>query len=271
MPAEFSSHRPLANRVLVVASSAKKMNELVAGIEAMGGKALSFPVIEVHEIDNKHPLDEALASLKEYTWIIFTSAYGVRFFMQQLKRAGLSLPPESMPRICAIGPATAQEVQESGYKVELIPEKYVAEGLVEALEKYYGGLQALAGCRVLIPRAKEAREVLPEVLSTAGILVDAVPCYETVRAEPVQEILQQLKGKKPDMLLFTSSSAMKGFVEILGKEEGIRMLMESAVAVLGPVTASTAESFGKRVEVMPRENTVASLLEAIREYYGSRG
>jgi uroporphyrinogen III methyltransferase/synthase len=243
---------------------------LAAGIEALGGNALSFPVIEVQDIEDKKPLDEALASLKEYSWIIFTSAYGVRFFVQRLRQIGINMPAESMPRICAIGPATAREVRESGYSVELIPQKFVAEGLVEALGKYHGGLQALAGRRVLLPRAKEAREVLPEELAAAGIRVDAVPCYQTVRAEAAQGILRQLKSKKPDMLVFTSSSAIKSFIEILGKDAGIKMLLESAVAVLGPVTGCMAESFGKSAEILPRENTIASLLEAIREYYGGR-
>jgi uroporphyrinogen III methyltransferase / synthase len=265
----FSS-KPLANRTILIACSPKKLAELASGIESMGGNALSLPVIEVHATDDMRPLDEALASLKKYAWIIFTSAYGVRYFFQRLRQTGIKLPPENMPRICAIGPATAREVHESGYSVELIPEKYVAEGLIEALEKYHGGLQALAGRRVLIPRAEAAREVLPEALTAAGIRVDAVPCYQTVRAEPDPEILQQLRNQKPDMLVFTSSSAIKSFIDILGKDAGVRMLQESAVAVLGPITGDTAASFGKSADIVPRENTIASLLEAIGEFYGSR-
>ena len=262
--------KPLANRTILVVCSAKKLAALASGIEAMGGNALSFPVIEVRDIEDKQPLDEALASLKEYSWIIFTSAYGVRYFVRRLRQIGIKLPVESMPRICAIGPATAREVQESGYRVELIPEKYVAESLIEALEKYHGGLQALSGRRVLIPRAAEAREVLPEALAAAGIRVDAVPCYQTVRVKPAPEILQQLSNQKPDMLVFTSSSAIRGFVDVLGKDAGVRMLLESAVAVLGPITGNTAESFGKSAEVLPGENTIASLLEAMGEFYGNR-
>ncbi len=264
---ETSFHGPLASRTVLVACSARKLGALVAGIEAMGGQVLPFPVIEVHAIDDTQPLDAALASLKQYAWIIFTSAYGVRFFMQRLKRSGIPMPPDLMPRLCAIGPATAREIRESGYGVALIPEKYVAEGLVEALEKYHGGLEALAGCRILIPRAKEARAILPETLSAAGILVDVVPCYETVRAEPDREILLLLRNRKPEMLVFTSSSAIRSFVEILGKEEGTRLLLESAVAVLGPVTGNTAESFGKIPDVVPRENSIESLLEAICSYF----
>jgi uroporphyrinogen III methyltransferase / synthase len=270
MSDEYFLPKPLANRTILLACSAKKMAELAAGIEAMGGNALLFPVIEVQDVEDKQSLDNALASLNEYAWIIFSSAYGVKFFVQRLKRLGIRMAGENMPKICAIGPATAKEIHESGYDVELVPEKFVADGVLEALTKYHGSLEALAGRRVLIPRAKEAREVIPEALAAAGILVDAVPCYQTVRAEPVQASIEQLKNQHPDMIVFTSSSTIKSFVEILGKREGIKALMESTVAVLGPITADTAESYGKSPDVLPRENTIASLLEAIHEYYSRR-
>lgn len=267
MPGETFSSTLLAHRTVLLACSAKKMEALADGITAMGGTALRFPVIEVQEIEDKKPLDNALARLGEYEWIIFTSAYGVKFFVQRLEQVGVRLVAESKPRICAIGPATAKEVREAGYEVELVPEIYVAEGVVDALRRYHGTLDFLAHQRVLIPRAKEAREVLPEALAAAGIRVDAVPCYQTIRAEPSQEALVQIRKKSPDMLLFTSSSTIRSFIEILGQEEGIGMLMQSDVAVLGPITASTAASYGKTPNILPAENTVASLLSAIAEFY----
>jgi uroporphyrinogen III methyltransferase / synthase len=263
-------HKPLLNRTILVACSAKKMVELVAGIEAMGGNAVPFPVIETQDIEDKQLLDKALNSLQEYAWIIFTSAYGVSYFMQRTRDLGIRTSAQEMPNICAIGPATARALQEFGFEAALIPDKFVAEGVIDALEKYCGGLQALAGRRILIPRAKEAREVLPEALAAAGALVDVAPCYQTVRAEPDGDVLSRLKERKPDLAIFASSSAIKNFVDILGQEDGKRTLTESAVAVIGPITFRTAESFGKRPEIIPKENTIASLLEAIRLYYSSR-
>jgi uroporphyrinogen III methyltransferase / synthase len=253
-----------------VACSAKKMVELIAGIEAMGGNAIPFPVIETQDIVDKQLLDKALHSLQEYAWIIFTSAYGVSYFMQRMQELGIRTSAREMPTVCAIGPATARALQEYGFEAALIPEKFVAEGVIAALEKFCGGLQSLAGRRILIPRAKEAREVLPEALAVAGALVDVAPCYQTVRAEPDEDVLNRLKERKPDLAVFASSSAIKNFVDILGEEDGRRTLAESAVAVIGPVTFRTAESFGKRPEIIPKENTIASLLEAIRLYYSSR-
>jgi uroporphyrinogen III methyltransferase / synthase len=262
--------KPLLNCTILVACSAKKMVELVAGIEAMGGSTLPLPVIETQGIDDKRVLDKALNSLHEYAWIIFTSAYGVSYFMQRMNELGIMMSAEKMPDICTIGPATARALQEFGYEPTLIPDNFVAEGIIEALEKYCGGLNTLAAKRILIPRAKEAREVLPEALAAAGALVEVAPCYQTVRAEADGNILDRLRKQKPDLAVFTSSSSIRNFVDILGQEDGKRTLLESTVAVIGPITAGTAESYGKRPEIIPEENTIASLLESIRLYYSSR-
>jgi len=246
------------------------MAELVAGIEAMGGDAVPFPIIEAQNIEDRHLLDEALSSLQKYAWIIFTSAYGVSFFMQRMNELSISMNVQNMPKICAIGSATSRAVKESGYDVALIPQKFVAEGVVEALGKYHGSLQALAGHRILIPRAKEARELLPEALAAAGILVDVAPCYQTVRIEPDASVLRQLREKNPDLVIFTSSSGIRHLVNLLGDDDGKSMLMKSVVAVIGPITCSTAESFGKHAEIVPKENTIASLLEAICQHFVAR-
>jgi uroporphyrinogen III methyltransferase/synthase len=261
------SVKPLKNRTILVACSNKKMVELASGLEKMGGKVLPFPVIEAQAIEENHLLDKALHSLREYTWIIFTSAYGVSFFGKRWIELGMPLTSPSMPKICAIGPATAAALEEFGWKAILIPKQFVAEGVLEALGTYHGGLQALAGHRILLPRAKEAREILPEALSAAGVRVDTIPCYQTVRAKIDEEIAQQVREKNPDLVVFTSSSAIRNLMEILGQESGIKMLMESTSAVLGPITGNTLKSFGKLPDIIPEVNTVAALLQAICNYY----
>jgi len=120
---------------------------------------------------------------------------------------------------------------------------------------------------MLLPRAQEGRELLPEALSAAGARVDVVPCYKTVRAQIDGGVLRQMKENKPDLAVFTSSSTIRNLMEILGRQEGEKLLLHSAVAVIGPVTGQTAASFGKSPEIVPKENTVKALIEAIRIYY----
>jgi|WetSurMetagenome_2_1015567.scaffolds.fasta_scaffold09963_2 uroporphyrinogen III methyltransferase / synthase len=264
MTSSFNSLKPLQGRTVVAACSESKLEELAAGLQGLGAKVLPFPVIELRPLEDTRLVDRAIESLHEYEWIIFTSVHGVRFFLQRLR--AVAREQQAIPNICAIGPATAKALVESGYTVALVPEKFAAEGIIEALETRVGGLGVLAGCRILIPRAKEGRDLLPNALLAAGALVDVVPCYQNARPDPDENILNQLRTVNPDMFVFTSSSAVRNMIDILGYEDGKRMLLKMVVAVLGPITGSTVESYGKFAEIIPRESTVASLLNEICIY-----
>jgi len=268
MSAESQLSRQLQNLHILVACSAKKASKLAAQLEIMGADVLAFPVIEVQELEDKRLLDRAISFLHKYDWIIFTSAHGVDFFMKRLGESGHA--NQSMPSICAVGPATAASVKQYGLKTALLPSQYVAEGVFQALVDYHGGIRHMAGLKILLPRAAKARELLPEALAEAGVLIDTVPCYQTVRAKTDPEAMQKLHEKRPDLLVFTSSSTINNLVDILGADAGHKLLMESTVAVIGPITAETAEAHGKSADIIPRENTISSLLEAIRDYYSSQ-
>jgi uroporphyrinogen III methyltransferase / synthase len=259
--------KPLQDLTILTVCSAKKLSELASGLRAMGGTVLPFPVIEAKGIEDAHLLDRSLESLRGYDWILFTSAYGVRFFMQRLNESIVDTAGRTMPKLCAIGPATAAELKEFGYEATLIPDRFLAEGVLEALGKYYGGMQNIAGKRLLLPRALKARELLPTALAEAGAQVDVIPCYQTVRGKIDADVLLQLRKKDPDLIVFTSSSTIANLFETLGSEIGKRLLRHSTVAVLGPITGHTAESYGKSPEIIPNESTVPSLLEAISRYY----
>jgi uroporphyrinogen-III synthase len=246
------------------------MSELASGLEAMGGDVLPLSLIEVREIDDTAPLDAAVEFWNKYAWVIFSSVHGVDIFLRHWRRRAHRMKASDMPKICAVGPATGKAVEDHGLAVELVPESYVAEGVIEALEKYHGGLGALAGRRILLPRAKEARDVLPDALAAAGAIVDVVACYETVPARLDEDSLRRLRSRSPDLAVFTSSSAVKALIRILGVDEGSKMLHNATVAVLGPVTAGTAESFGKHPEIVAQESTIRSLLRDIAAYYGKR-
>lgn len=268
MSSPINPLKPLQNRTVLLACSDKKADALAAGLAGMGAKVLHLPVIELRALEDTRPLDSALARLQEYSWIIFTSSHGVRFFMRRLQGIESFDRAKTMPKICAIGPATAKDVRDFGYEVALIPEQFVAEGVVAAIGKYSGGLQSLAGQRILIARAEEGRELLPAALTASGSHVDVVACYRNVRADPHPDFVRQIRNAPIDLIVFTSSSTVRNMVDILGPEDGKRMLLDSVVAVLGPITGDAVESFGKRAEILPEENTIVSLVEAIRLYYG---
>jgi uroporphyrinogen III methyltransferase/synthase len=143
----------------------------------------------------------------------------------------------------------------------LIPEEFIAEGVLRALMARYGGVDRLAGARFLLPRAKEGREVLPKELARAGATVDVVPCYETVPGEIPEEIRRDLDICAPDLLVFTSASTVRAFASLLGPN------CKGKVAALGPVTAETAVAMFGRCDIVPDEATIRSLLDAIRIFY----
>lgn len=258
---------PLINRTVLVACSAKKMSRLLSGLEAMGAIALPAPVIQIVELKDNRRLDESLRFLRKYSWVIFTSAHGVSYFMRRSEELGVRIDGREMPKICAIGPATAREVREHSCKVDLMPDEFVAEGVVQALFRSCGGANALKGLRILIPRAKVGREVLPDALARSGAIVDLVPCYQTVQAPLDDALIEALHERLPDLVVFTSSSTVTSLVTLLGPEVAQPLLRRSTVAAIGRITGETLESFGRKADIIPEESTIPSLLDAIRRYY----
>lgn len=264
MTAPSLPNPPLANKRVLVACSARKSDALAAGLTSRGAEVLLAEVIRIREIADRSAMNSALAQLESYDWLVFTSSYAVLFFSKYLNERGAV---RSLPRVCAVGPATAATARERGFEVELVPEDFVAEGIVRALAQRQGGMHRLARLRILLPRAREARDVLPRELASAGAVVDVVPCYENVPGEIDDGVLRLIRERRIDLLVFTSSSTVKNFLTLVGEELGRSILGGTAVAALGPVTARTVESFGKKCDIVPTENTIPSLLEAIHHYY----
>jgi uroporphyrinogen III methyltransferase/synthase len=170
------------------------------------------------------------------------------------------------PRICAIGPATAAALKNGGLQVSLVPKEFVAEGVIHALAEIHGGMHGLAGTRHLIPRALQARDLIPDALRAAGARVDVVPCYETIMPSLTPEQLGRYRDHPADLIVFTSSSTVDNFVHLFGCEESTRMMHQATVATLGPITARTLTAHGKPADIVPAQNTISALLEAIRKH-----
>ena len=262
-----SFERALEHKVAAVACSSEKAGVLSSGLQAMGAEVLILNVIALQPIPDNMAFDAALDELGRYDWAILTSAYGAKLFAQRLREREISFAGLSALKIGAIGPSTAKILTESGLRVDLIPENFVAEGILRALEEYHGSRRHLGGKRILLPRAQEARDILPRSLRIAGAIVKVVPCYRNSLGTIPQEVKQKMKAFPPDLLVFTSASAVNNLLTLLGSEAGRSLLRATTAAALGPITAAAMQTHGKKAEILPRENTIPSLLQAIREHF----
>lgn len=259
--------KPLAGMRAFVACSEKTAARLEEGLKLQGAHARAVPVIEIRASASPGLLDAALDSLGSYEWVVFTSSYGVLHCLERMKQR--RLPPDRLARvkICAIGPETASQLRAAHLEPALLPDAYTAEGIVAALTAWYGGTARLAGRRILLLRAREARDLLPRELSAAGAVVDVVACYENLPAAVDPAVVEELRRDPPHLLVFTSSLTVRNFIALLGDQDGRRLLASATVAALGPITAATVQSCGKKPEIVPPQNTVAALLEAIRSHF----
>ncbi len=245
---------PLAGLRVVVTRAEGQAGGFVHRLEALGARVIEFPTIAVCLSDDPAPLDEAISHLERYDWLIFTSANGVRFFAERLHEAGRAMVA-IRSRICAIGPATRRAVEALGLTVELVPERYVAESLVEAFAEV-----DLRGRRILLPRAAVARDVVPDALRNRGAVVDVFEAYRTIVPEDAPARAAELFGTdKPDWVTFTSSSTVKNFCEAAG----VRALTGVRVASIGPVTSATLRELGISVDAEANVYTTDGLADAI--------
>ncbi len=256
---DWYERRPLFGRRVVVTRARAQAGELSVKLEALGAEVHEFPTIEIRPPEDFGPLDAAIRELDSFDWLVFTSVNGVEAFLERIRHHGLDL--RSVPRdarIAAIGPATAQKIEEVGLRVDVIPQEYRAEALIEALES-----DSLSGQRILIPRAKVAREVLPDKLREAGAEVVVPPAYESVPSSVGKNALaERLSAGGIDCVTFTASSTVENLARTFGEEAGT-MLAETKVACIGPITADTARGYGIRVDAEAAEYTILGLVEAV--------
>lgn len=184
--------------------------------------------------------------------------------MARLRAAGKDARAFASLRLCAIGPRTAEELGAYGLTPDIVPAEFQAEGVIASLAQV-----GIRGSRLLIPRAEVAREILPEQLRELGATVDVIPVYRTIApAVDVASLTQQLHDGRVAVLTFTSSSTVRNFVELFGGQEAVRRLVaQVTIACIGPITARTAEEYGLTVAIMPNENTVPALAQAIVRHF----
>jgi uroporphyrinogen III methyltransferase/synthase len=255
--------RPLFGRKIVITRAREQASDFKSALEELGAHCIEFPTIAIAPPDSWEPLDQALKRLSQYDWIIFTSINGVRFFMQRLLVAGMDIRELKGIKLAAIGPKTAEALENLMLRPDLVPDEYRAEGILQA---FAGG--DLSGNRFLMPRALAAREILPEKLREWGAAVDVVPAYQTTLPEEnVAKIAKFFRTGEIDCLTFTSSSTVSNFFSLLEKEDVLPFLHGTTIASIGPITAETATKHGLKTSIMPSEYTIRGLVDCIVSYF----
>ena len=255
---QWFERRPLFGRCVLVTRARTQAGALAARLEALGAEVLEMPAIRIEPPESYAPLDEAIAQLDGYHWVVFTSVNGVDAFFARLALGGRDA--RALPRVAAIGPATRERLSENGIRADCQPEQFTGEALVEAL-----GRQAdLAGQRVLLARAAEAPPTVPEGLAALGAQVDEVAAYRTVvGADTDGEAIGRLMAGEVDWVTFTSSSTVRGFVAAVGRQRLSALSHATRFVSIGPVTSHAARELGLRVAVEAAEHTIPGVVEAI--------
>jgi uroporphyrinogen-III synthase len=262
--AERSRNKSLNGIRVLVGRARHQAGALSAELRKQGAEVVEIPFIEIRKPRSFKPLDSALRNLDTYDWLILTSANGVKALWDRLAQLRATTPSAagSGLRVAAIGPATKKAIEQRGLHVDIVPKEYVAESVVRSLRR------KVTDKRVLLVRAKVARDVIPRELRRAGARVDVIEAYQTIVPQSSRKRLQAaLKNpnKRPQVVTFTSSSTVKNFVELLGarKPQLDGVLMSS----IGPVTSATLREHGLKVDIAANEYTIPGLVAAIVRHY----
>lgn len=257
-------HKALAGQSILITRARDQSAAFRNNLESLGAKVVELPLIKIIPPADITPLDKAIDKINGYHWIIFTSVNGVEFFFERLTAHSLGINDAfGMSKVVAIGPATAKALTSKGVIVESVPNEFKAEGVIELFSKV-----GLLGQRVLIPRAKEAREILPDALREMGAQVDVPVTYETVAdLESKQPLKEALEEGKLTVITFTSSSTVKNFIQLTEGLDLKELLKDVAVASIGPITSKTAEKNGLEVKIEAKDYTVEGLVVALTDYF----
>ncbi|ADW18712.1 uroporphyrinogen-III C-methyltransferase; uroporphyrinogen-III synthase [Desulfobulbus propionicus DSM 2032] len=266
---DWFEKRPLFGRRIVVTRTREQASDLVAKLEEYGAECLEYSTIHIEPVADYRVLDQALAEIHAYAWLLFTSLNAVTYFFQRLFVLGHDSRHLAGTKIAVVGKATAEELKKYGLKADLIPDKFTGEGLAKALVE-----TEVNGSRILLPRALKASDLLPETLIDAGAEVTIAPVYQNVPPQGRKEELRdQLESGSIDLITFTSSSTVTNFLAMLdaGSDEELHRLMDAVrIAAIGPITAETVREHGLRVDIQPERYTIDDMVHAIVAAYRNK-
>lgn len=271
-------NRPFHGKRIVVTRAREQASDLVSTLTELGAECIEIPTIKVVPPSDNTPLERAIENIKNYDWLIFTSVNGVKFFFDTLFKSGKDVRVLGHLKCACIGPVTKEELGSHGIVSDILPESYRAESIVEAFQgvNIQGDKIDIKGKRILLPRAKEARSVLPDELERMGAVLDEVTAYVTEQVTDENDTLIKLLEKNTidktggddenrgiDMVTFTSSSTVKNFKALLPQDRFAELIKGVTVACIGPITADTATAEGFKPDIIATEYTIPGLVNAM--------
>lgn len=257
--------KPLAGKRVVITRAHHQAAPLARELEALGATVISIPTIEVRAPQSFQPLDKALRYVQKYDWLILTSVNGVDALRRRLDKAGIAPSALRHLAIAAIGPATRDAIAELGLSVKIVPQEYVAEAVVDALRA------EVKGKRVLLVRAKVARDVIPRELTSLGAEVEVVEAYETVvPANSPKRLAEHMEGGRlrADAITFTSPSTVHNFAALLPVGHSPKTVLTGVrVASIGPVTTAALADLGLKPHAQAETYTIPGIAGALAECF----
>lgn len=259
--------RPLMGKTILVTRARQQASDMVRILSDLGASCLEYPTIEVVAPASYEPMDRAIVDISRYDWLVFTSVNGVKFFFDRLFHNGLDSRALNAVQTATIGPATEKRLADFGVKSDIVPESYRAESIIDAFRD-----KSIGGKRILLPRAAEARPILPVELTKMGAVVDEIAAYCTQIPDRNQDLLlDHLKNEPVDLITFTSSSTVKNFKALLPPEQFKDLINGITIASIGPITTDTANALGFDVHIDADPFTIPDLCKAIVQYYQKNG
>ena len=261
--------QPLAGVRILVGRARHQAGKLSDSLAVLGAEVVEIPFIEIRPPLSYRPLDSALERISQYDWLILTSVNGVEALSRRLKALGITPKQISHLLVAAIGPATCAAVEEFGLSVSVVPEQYVAESVVQSLAG------RVEGKRVLLARARVARDVIPRELKKMGASLDVVEAYRTVVPAASRTRLRAIMRAaqaRPQVVTFTSSSTVRNFIRLIGgPPHSARTVLDGVqFASIGPITSTTLKDLGLPVDIEASEYTIEGLTRAIVEHCGGK-
>lgn len=257
--------KPLAGKRVVITRAHHQAAPLARELEALGATVISIPTIEVRPPQSFQPLDKALRYVQKYDWLILTSVNGVDALRRRLDKGGMAPSALRHLAIAAIGPATREACAELGLTVKVMPQEYVAEAVVDALRA------EMKGKKVLLVRAKVARDVIPRELRALGAEVEVAEAYETVvPANAPKRLAEHMDGGRlqADAITFTSPSTVRNFAALLAAGQSPKSVLAGVrIASIGPVTTAALADLGLQPHAQAETYTIPGIARALVDVF----